>query len=366
MLPIEYINKNGSELISPNNFNEADLILFATLPLIDISNVGIPVEGEKGSTNLKDILNKQYRLHKREKYGLILKRKINDYLEAAANCDRYTPLKFYNLFYKVDNNTQSVFFMCDISENITIVDFSGTDDTITGWIENLKLLVNQEQECLTNAREYVNRNCTDPNKYYVLVGHSKGGLISNYALLTANNDVKDRIIVAYNLDGPGFSKEFIKKHKNDKILEYSLIFYAPKGSVIGRLFNQFKNAIVVKTSAKGLEEHNPVEWNIDDNFNFIRCRSFSKKSTITDMMIKKYINQLGKKETEDLVNTISKILHTGNKITLTGLFTHPFKLLRATFSLPKAEKKQVLSVPFKLIKLNTQSRKELNSKLKLK
>ena len=167
LLPIDYINKNKDVPLTANNFNDGDLLLFAALPLIDISNVELPKENEKKSITLKELIDNQIKLHNNEKYGLVLSRNLNRFLEACKDAKRYENLKFYNQYFKLNNKTQSSYFMCDISKNITVVDFSGTDDSVTGWVENLKLLVEQEQECLVNAKDYVNRNCKDENKYYI-------------------------------------------------------------------------------------------------------------------------------------------------------------------------------------------------------
>lgn len=349
LLPIDYINKNKNVVLTPNNFNEADLVIFSLVPLVDVSHVGIPKEGEGGYTTLRSIMNVQKAIHEDSKLGLIIPTNINECLIAAADSKRYQNLKFHSLFCKIDDTTQSTFMIVDISNKISIILFSGTDDSVVGWVEDFNLLIKQDIECLTNAREYVNRNCTK-DKAYVLLGHSKGGLISNYTLLTANPEVQDKIVIAYDLDGPGFSKEFIKEYKNSPELE-KLKLICPRKSIIGRLFYQFINATVVNSSAKtGLTQHNVATWLIEEDFSFVKCKSYSKRSTINDSVIKTYINQLSKKDAENLVKAITKIANSGNAKTLTNLVVHPIKILRGFFSLPKAERKQVSTTPFKLIK----------------
>lgn len=357
LLPIDYVYKVKDEILTPSNFNEGDLILFSLITLVDIANVGIPREGEEGYTNIKDIMKRQKKLHNDEKYGLLLPLNINEFLELCAKSKRYQNLKFHSLFYKVDDKTQSTFLTVDLSNQISIVIFSGTDDTVVGWLEDFNLLVTQEIECLTNAREYTNRNCTS-DKAYILLGHSKGGLISNYVLLTAEPKVQDRIIIAYDLDGPGFNKEFIKKYKNNPELS-KLRLICPRKSIVGRLFYQFNKATVVASSAKtGLTQHNPATWYISDDFSFSRCSNYSKRSTINDAVIKTYLDQLSKKDTETLVNSITKIANYGNAKTLSNLVVHPIKIIKGFFGLPKSERKQVRTTPFKLIKTYFQVKRE--------
>lgn len=349
MLPIDYININKDVILTPENFNEADLVVFSLIPLVDISNVGIPKEGKDGYTTLKNIMSVQKAIHEDSKLGLIIPNSIKECLTAAASSKRYQNLKIHSLFCKIDDNTQSTFMIVDMSKEISIVLFSGTDDTVVGWLEDLNLLIKQDIECLTNATEYVNRNCNE-EKVYILLGHSKGGLISNYTLLTANPEVQDRIVIAYDLDGPGFSKEFIKEYKHCPELQ-KLRLICPRKSIIGRLFYQFNKATVIGSSAKtGLTQHNPASWLIAEDFSFVKCKSYSKRSTINDSVIKTYINQLSKKDAENFVAAITKIANYGNAKTLTNLVVHPIKIIKGFFTLPKAERKQVSTTPFKLIK----------------
>lgn len=353
----EYLKKQKDEVLTPSNFCEADLVLFGLITLIDISKVNVPFENEDRYITLNNLMANQVRLHKKRKLGLILNKEISNYLIECSKTNRYKDIKFYNLYHKVDSETQSTFVMCDLSNDISIVIFGGTDDSVTGWKENFKLLVNSNPECLNNAKEYVNRNCTNKDKKYVFIGHSKGGMLCCYSFFECDKSIQEKVIVAYDLDGTGFTKQFVNKHKDDVgINKFQLI--CPKGSVVGRLFYQVKRAIVVKSSYHSLNEHNPVSWMIINDGSFQRCKSFSKKSSINEVMIKKYLEKLSKNETENLYKALAKIINAGNAKTLTMLMRKPIRIFIAITKLPKAEKKVVLTIPVNLLKNSIQTNKE--------
>lgn len=359
----EHLKNHKNEVLTPSNFYEADLVLFGLITLIDISKVNVPFENDKRTITLHEIIDNQIKLHKNRKLGLILNKEIINYLVDCSKSNRYKDIKFYNLFHKVDSETQSTFVMCDLSDDISIVIFGGTDDTVVGWKENFKLLINSNPECLNNAKEYVNRNCIDKNKKYVFIGHSKGGMLCCYSFLECDKSIQDRIIVAYDLDGTGFAKEFVNKHKDNEVLS-RLQLICPRGSIVGRLFYQTKKSIVIKSSYHGPNEHNPVSWMVMSDGSFQRCKSFSKRSSINEVMIKKYLKKLSKKESEDLYNAIAKVASAGNAKTLTTLIKKPIVIIVAIAKLPKAEKKVMLTMPVHLAKESIQASYESIAKKK--
>lgn len=353
----EYLKKQKDEVLTPFNFCEADLVLFGLITLIDISKVNVPFENENRFITLNELMANQIKLHKNHRLGLILNKEILNYLIECGESNRYKDIKFYNLYHKVDLETQSTFVMCDLSDDISIVIFGGTDDSVTGWKENFKLLINSNPECLNNAKEYVNRNCTNKDKKYVFIGHSKGGMLCCYSFFECDKSIQEKVIVAYDLDGTGFTKQFVNKHKSDDSVD-KLQLICPKGSVVGRLFYQTKKAIVVKSSYHSLNEHNPVSWMIMNDGSFERCKSFSKKSSINEVMIKKYLEKLSKNETESLYKALIKIINAGNATTLSMLIRKPIRILIAIAKLPKAEKKVVFTMPVNLLKNSVQPRKQ--------
>ncbi|MGM9603399.1 MAG: Mbeg1-like protein [Faecousia sp.] len=101
----------------------------------------------------------------------------------------------------------------------SIVTFHGTS-TAEHWYDNATGLGTSDTEAQKKALEYIN---SLPYDNITVVGHSKGGNLSQYVTITC-----DKVNRCVSMDGQGFSQEFIDKYwaeinlKGDKITNYSL------------------------------------------------------------------------------------------------------------------------------------------------
>lgn len=101
----------------------------------------------------------------------------------------------------------------------SIVTFHGTS-TAEHWYDNGTGLGTSDTEAQKKALEYIN---SLPYDDITVVGHSKGGNLSQYVAITS-----DKVNRCVSMDGQGFSQEFLDKYwaeinlKGDKITNYSL------------------------------------------------------------------------------------------------------------------------------------------------
>lgn len=76
-----------------------------------------------------------------------------------------------------------------------------------------------------------------------------------------SKEVQNRIIKVYNYDGPGFSKQFIKKNNKNSILS-KINTYFPQESIIGRIMNHEEKCLVVLSLEKGILQHDIFSWQV--------------------------------------------------------------------------------------------------------
>jgi len=101
----------------------------------------------------------------------------------------------------------------------SVVTFHGTY-TSEHWYDNGTGLGTSDTKAQKEALEYIN---SLPYDDITVVGHSKGGNLSQYVTITS-----DKVNRCVSMDGQGFSQEFIDKYwaeinlKGDKITNYSL------------------------------------------------------------------------------------------------------------------------------------------------
>lgn len=207
------------------------------------------------------------------------KKKINDFFEYVNNYKESAPGVMAPIAYELldiindakryqdlsvsdyqnikNDDTQFAAVTFRINNN-TIVSFKGTDGSLIGWIENLRLGYQYPTNTQILAQKYLSTAISPSGENIYITGHSKGGNLAMASVMTINNDIYKRIDKIYNFDGPGFRKEEYESAAY-KRLEEKLVNIVPTGSVVGTILNN-KDYKVVKSTEKAFNEHYPNSW----------------------------------------------------------------------------------------------------------
>lgn len=181
-------------------------------------------------------------------------------LELIKDAKRYEALKISNFENFRSEETQFGAATFRLGTQ-TVIAYKGTDYSLIGWIENLRLAYEYPTITHRLAIEYLESNLKligDRNVY--VVGHSKGGNLAMVAALEATPRTFARIKQVYNFDGPGFRKEEFEKPAYQK-LAGKLTSIIPSGSVVGvLLYNE--NYTVIESEGISVMEHFPTSWNL--------------------------------------------------------------------------------------------------------
>ena len=149
-----------------------------------------------------------------------------------------------------------------ISDSEMYISYIGTDSTIYGWKEDFNMAFMDSVPCQLEGKEYLTKIAKKyPDKKIRIGGHSKGGNVAVYSAITAPKEIQDRIIKVYNYDGPGLSKDTIKKYLASSIIR-KIQTYMPQDSVIGRILNHQERCQVVFSIEKGLYQHDIYSWQV--------------------------------------------------------------------------------------------------------
>ncbi len=195
-------------------------------------------------------------------------------LELVNGAKRYEAVKISNFenFHSEETQFGAATFRIGTQ---TVIAYKGTDYSLIGWVENLRLAY--EYPTLTHklAMDYLEANLKllGDRKVY-LAGHSKGGNLAMVAALEAAPRTFARIKHVYNFDGPGFRKEEFEKPAYQK-LAGKLTNIIPSGSVVGViLYNE--NYTVIESEGIAVMEHFPTSWNL-----FGECFLEAKLSSVS-------------------------------------------------------------------------------------
>lgn len=220
-----------------------------------------------------------------------------------------------------------------------LVCFRGTDMSIAGWKEDF-LLGLGEVPAQTMAREYLTQvvagacgvaddSANDstarehPTSLPVAVlGHSKGGNLAAFAAVSMPQELQRRIAAVYNLDGPGFSPALnVPNPYTVYGSRYRRI--VPEFSVVGQLFGtDAAPCFVVKSTAMGLFEHEPLSWCVGA-ISFIAARGLHPAATRVAQMHARWERSLVKDAEKQAVDEVFDALYASGKNDITEIVGDP-------------------------------------------
>ncbi len=243
--------------------------------------------------------------------------------------------------------------------------YRGTDESITGWKEDLNLGWNDTIPSEEKAQEFLD---TYGGNYESLIvtGHSKGGTLALYSSLMTHDDIFNKIERIYAFDCPGLSDSIVKNERWESV-KTKTVSYVPTTSFFGILFNPASEPFVVKADSYGVWQHDAFNWRVDGN-SFLLEKGLSFESRLLEEGMRSFFSLSTREEREILVEVIYKVLSSVNE---DNVFKLP-EVIREKFNLFLFEglgslsekEKDVLKKLFKAtIKARRQGYKSLKEKI---
>ena len=262
----EYLKWRGDLTFDKDPFNIVDNLILAQLAYVDYD--GIVFETRDYPVPIIDVCRRYWELHTEEE---IRKResfvKLSPFLlRPVAESRRFgkTKLCGYVNFLSKDVEAQMSAVQFELEDGTVYVAFRGTDESLIGWKEDFNLSYMSMTEGQKLAAEYLKKNFSDTALKLRVVGHSKGGNLAVFASSFAGDAIRKQIIKVYCNDSPGFRDEVTTKPEFQQIMDLTTNII-PEDSIIGRLLNAGRNEIVVRSSRKGIMQHDALSWEVLGN-----------------------------------------------------------------------------------------------------
>ena len=345
---IDYIKWRGDLTMDIVPFNHLDALLFSQLSMLRLDEVLIE-EGEQISLSIKKAVKVFKELNIEEKYdlGLILPKEIITAFYMMGESPRYKNLVLDNYVNNICSSEQTQFsaLTIDLGYNTRVVSFSGTDDTLIGWKENFNMLFVSTTAGQASSCDYLSKVSRRWRHIYVC-GHSKGANLALYSTLLVNNHVQRKIEKTIGFDGPGLIEDINEIDSFERIIK-KVTFYVPDTTIIGALFDHYEEIKVVKSTEKGLYQHDVFSWEVLGT-DFIYVDDRTEESKHIEQKIKTMISEIDEATRVRLVNEGYKILSSDTADTLTKLYGEKFRIVKDYLasdpSIQKAYKKIFLEI----------------------
>ena len=375
---MDYLDWRGDVPFSVDPFNEVDSLVLSEVSYVDFEGIvpgpddevqedhprraGIPV------VRLSEAVSRFWDLHtdaEIEASGTLYK--LAPYvLNKLCSGARFGDMLLGGYVNKIspEKNEQMSAITFFLSDESAFTAFRGTDDTLVGWKEDFTFSFMKETEGQRSAVEYLNRlyglaeraderTAGEAVPLSVSVGgHSKGGNFAVFAAAFCNQDVKDRIVRVYNNDGPGFLEEITETKEYLEIVP-RVISVIPVESVFGLLLNSKYYYKMVKSSSKGIWQHDALSWQIMRN-HFEEAGEISEGSLLMKRIIEAWVYGMNLEERKDFVDSVFNLLEDSGLESLSEIAAEQFRsipeLLHAYRNLNQEEKQKLHETMGSLLK----------------
>lgn len=315
----DYVKRYGDYTFREKPLNAVDSLVLCQLSYLKFENLVLSPE-----SGLKPVSLRKVAADKASD-GLFADRRFEkenrELFSALRKSRRFRTLKMNNYVNIIDpeNETQFSAITFFLEDGTVFIAFRGTDETLVGWKEDFNMAFQWPLFGQLKAVEYLEQTAAGiPGNFY-MGGHSKGGNFAVYAAMHCGEEVRKRIQKIYNMDGPGFPAEAIKKEEYREI-EDRIVKILPHSSVVGMLFENTGPIRVVESKGFGLLQHDPYTWLVEgDDFLYVkdvyRIRKFQDKALNT------WIGSLTEEDRKLFINTFYQVLaasEAGDLIELTA------------------------------------------------
>ena len=329
---LDYIDWRGDLNINDFKINVVDICAFTQLALIDLEGV-VPSVCEDESISIQDAYTKLSIKHGNQvnDLGLIIPNNMVPMLGKMAKSVRFKDIRLYNYIEKIriEEELQFCALCASINAEYEAIIFSGTDDTIIGWKENLNML-SSRQSGRNEALRYLKTVMTKDKKY-IICGHSKGGYLALYSVINAEEAQQRKIVSGYSFDGPGMMEDVRKiPGFNKKIAKFTQV--NPQTSIVGKMFNHYSKQMIVKSNVSGLYQHDVFTWEVLGT-EFVCEKEYTKDAVYIDGKIKSLVLNMDEKTKDIFVEVMYQLLGESNIRTLTELNQKRSSMLKQFFKI---------------------------------
>jgi hypothetical protein len=391
---LDYLDWRGDVPFSADPFNEVDSLVLSEAAYVDFEGIvpgleeGAPTDSpHRGGipvVRIADVVRRFWELHNEaeiQNSGTLYKLApyVLDKLCTGARFGDMMVGGYVNTVSQEKNEQMSAitFFLSDGS---AFTAFRGTDDTLIGWKEDFTFSFMKETEGQKSAVNYLNRlyggcNCGSGREalegkaaghrteqegadFPVRVGgHSKGGNFAVFAASFCDKAVRDRIVRVYTNDGPGFLEEVTETEGYLEILP-RINSVIPEESLFGVLLTSRYYHKMVRSSEKGIWQHDALSWQIKRN-HFEEAEKISEGSLMLKKTIETWVYGMTPEQRRETVDIIFTILEDTGFENVSEFASEHFKsigeLARAYSELSGEEKRIFHETGLRLLKSGASS-----------
>ena len=236
-------------------------------------------------------------------------------LRLAAQTERFKDLRLFGYTHEYDAECAKQFDALSflVPDGTLFVAFMGTDTSLAGWKEDFNMSFLSAVPAQERATAYaVEMAATCPERPLRIGGHSKGGNLAAWAALHIPADLQEnRLLDAYNNDGPGFARDMVETAEYRRIA-HKLHTYIPESSIVGVLLEHGEDYAVIDSANRSIMQHEPLSWSVLGRM-FVHLGQRSQMGKLSDDVLREWIGSMTPQEREQFTDALFDVLSLSGK-----------------------------------------------------
>ena len=319
---VDYLVWRGEIPLAQSPWNAVDGLLIATLSYLNFHGIGDGRGWTMREARRLDLLA--------EAPDSTFPPRRDAFL-GMADSVRFGESRMHHFIAMTDEATSMQFSaMCvDLPDGTMAVAFRGTDNTLVGWREDFDMAYRTWVPGQEAAGYYLAQAAAATDRPLRLAGHSKGGNLAVYAASVASPQVQDRIEGIWSYDGPGMNRQISESAGYRRIRE-KIRSYIPQTSIIGLLMDYYTPYTVVRSTAAGLSQHDPMTWQVYGP-KFEEMESIDRKAEIVCQTLHEWLQNSTPEQRGVFVDTLFRMADTTNATRMSEIMNEKIRSLRKMY-----------------------------------
>jgi len=297
-------------------FNPVDNLVFSQLSYLPMDGL-VPGPGKDEGATLEALAMHTARLNaSRPASKDITVANAVSVISAVRDAPRYKNCELFGYVNHTDSGREIQFsaFCAIIGKNRSsrklLVVYRGTDASIAGWNESFNMSFTNSVPSQKEAVLYIEKMAGAFHYPLIAAGHSKGGNLAMYASAFCDEAVQRRIIEVYSNDAPGFHCEVIQSGGYQRVCGRTRAF-VPQSSFVGMLFDHGVSPTVVKSTARGIFQHDLCTWKVTRD-NLSGGGELTSQSRLFNNIIREWMEKIDEKQRHQVIGALFKVVASTN------------------------------------------------------
>lgn len=236
-------------------------------------------------------------------------------MRLAAETERFRDVRMFGFTHEWDEAKEMQFDAVSylLPDDTLLVSFMGTDTSLVGWKEDFNMSFLTAVPAQERATAYtVEMAAACPDRKLRIAGHSKGGNLAAWAAIHIPAPLQEqRLLDAYNNDGPGFSHDMVDSDAYRRVAD-KIHTYIPESSIVGVLLEHAEDYAVIDSSNRSVMQHEPMSWSVLGP-RFVHLGQRSQMGKLSDDVLRQWIGSMTPQEREQFSDALFDVLSLSGK-----------------------------------------------------